>query len=206
MNQTLLAMEAFQFLLVKSVSSLGELAESGCHPVPSVDWWNVGVVYIFNNTLICIIWHYLSYSFFGIISIWQKLGAHAPSDEWQNQGAPVPSHDWQNLGAPSNKWRNLVTTPQKAYIPSNVLNASPINQAYSPYTSHDFIFTQLPHSYYFTTCILVLKCTNNGVFFEEIQDLHFPRKGGILALTSVNLEKNGLIVMSSVLPWKKELI
>ncbi len=32
---------------------------------------------------------------------------------------------------------------------------------------------QLPHSYYFTTRILVLKFTNKGVFFEEIQDLHF---------------------------------
>ncbi len=35
---------------------------------------------------------------------------------------------------------------------------------------------QLPHSYYFTICILVLKFANKGVFFEEIQDLHFPRK------------------------------
>ncbi len=35
---------------------------------------------------------------------------------------------------------------------------------------------QLPHSYYFTTHILVLKVVNKWVFFEEIQDLHFPRK------------------------------
>ncbi len=35
---------------------------------------------------------------------------------------------------------------------------------------------QLPHSYYFTTGILVLKLLNKGVFFEEIQDSHFPRK------------------------------
>ncbi len=51
---------------------------------------------------------------------------------------------------------------------------------------------QLPHSYYFTTPILVLKK------FEEIQDSHFPRKGGILVLASVNLEKKGLILMSSI--------
>ncbi len=37
---------------------------------------------------------------------------------------------------------------------------------------------QLPHSYYFTTRILVLKFANKGVFFEEIQDSHFPRKMG----------------------------
>ncbi len=38
--------------------------------------------------------------------------------------------------------------------------------------------SQLPYSYYFTTRILVLKFTNKGVFFEEIQDSHFPRKRG----------------------------
>ncbi len=37
---------------------------------------------------------------------------------------------------------------------------------------------QLPHSYYFTTPILVLKFMNKGVFFEEIQDSHCPRKRG----------------------------
>ncbi len=37
---------------------------------------------------------------------------------------------------------------------------------------------QLPHSYYFTTRILVLKFVNKGVFFEEFQDSHFPRKRG----------------------------
>ncbi len=37
---------------------------------------------------------------------------------------------------------------------------------------------QPPHSYYFTTPILVLKFVNKGVFFEEIQDSHFPRKMG----------------------------
>ncbi len=37
---------------------------------------------------------------------------------------------------------------------------------------------QLPHSYYFTTRILVLKFANKGVFFEEIQDSNFPRKRG----------------------------
>ncbi len=40
------------------------------------------------------------------------------------------------------------------------------------------ISPQLPHSYYFTTCILVLKLVNKGIFFEEIQDSHFHRKGG----------------------------
>ncbi len=38
--------------------------------------------------------------------------------------------------------------------------------------------SQLPHSYYFTTRILVLKFANKGVFFEEIQDSHIPRKRG----------------------------
>ncbi len=38
--------------------------------------------------------------------------------------------------------------------------------------------SQLPHSYYFITRILVLKFVNKGVFFEEIQDWHFPRKSG----------------------------
>ncbi len=37
---------------------------------------------------------------------------------------------------------------------------------------------QLPHSYCFTTRILVLKYANKGVFFKEIQDLHFPIKRG----------------------------
>ncbi len=37
---------------------------------------------------------------------------------------------------------------------------------------------QLSHSYYFTTRIIVLKFANKGVFFEEIQDSHFPRKRG----------------------------
>ncbi len=44
----------------------------------------------------------------------------------------------------------------------------PIQEIYPP--------SQLPHSYYFTTHILVLKFANKGVFFEEIQDLHFHRK------------------------------
>ncbi len=66
--------------------------------------------------------------------------------------------------------------------------------------------SQLPHSYYFTTRILVLKFVNKGVFFEEIQDFHFPRKGGILVLTSFNLLKKELILISSVLPWKRGFI
>ncbi len=37
---------------------------------------------------------------------------------------------------------------------------------------------QLPHSYYFTTRILVLKFVNKGVFFEEIPDSYIPRKRG----------------------------
>ncbi len=62
---------------------------------------------------------------------------------------------------------------------------------------HTGVGAQVPHSYYFTTRILVLKFANKGVFFEEIQDSHFHRKGGILVFTSVNLEKKGLF--SSVL-------
>ncbi len=43
--------------------------------------------------------------------------------------------------------------------------------------SHILVFvTQLPHSYYFTTRILVLTFVNKGIFFEEIQDSHFLRK------------------------------
>ncbi len=37
---------------------------------------------------------------------------------------------------------------------------------------------RLPHSYYFTTPILILKFVNKGIFCEEIQDSHFPRKRG----------------------------
>ncbi len=40
------------------------------------------------------------------------------------------------------------------------------------------ILSQLSQAYYFTTCILVLKFMNKGIFFEEIQDLHFPQKRG----------------------------
>ncbi len=61
---------------------------------------------------------------------------------------------------------------------------------------------QLPDSYSFITCILVLKFVNKGLFVEEIQDSHFSRNGCILVLTSMNLEKKGLFFMSSVLPWK----
>ncbi len=66
---------------------------------------------------------------------------------------------------------------------------------------------QLPHSYYFTKSILVLKFANKGVFCFRKSWIHiFLEKGGILVLTSVNLEKKGLILMSSVLPWKKVFI
>ncbi len=61
------------------------------------------------------------------------------------------------------------------------------------------IHAQLPHSYYFTTRILVLKFVNKGVFFEEIQDFHFHRKRGILVLTSLNLEEKGFILMFNLL-------
>ncbi len=37
---------------------------------------------------------------------------------------------------------------------------------------------QLPHSYYFTTRILVVKFANKVLFLKEIQDSHFPRKVG----------------------------
>ncbi len=62
--------------------------------------------------------------------------------------------------------------------------------------------SSLTHTTLFTTRILVLKFVNEGVILEEIHDSHFPRKRGILVLTSVNLEKNGLYFNSSVLQWK----
>ncbi len=52
--------------------------------------------------------------------------------------------------------------------------------------------TQLPHSYYFTTRILVLKFTNKGVFFEEIQDSHFPRKRGYFSTHLREFEEKGV--------------
>ncbi len=58
---------------------------------------------------------------------------------------------------------------------------------------------QLPHSYYFTTCILVLKFVNKGVFFEEIQYLHFHRKRGYLGTHLHEFGEKGVIFMSSVL-------
>ncbi len=57
---------------------------------------------------------------------------------------------------------------------------------------------QLPHSYYFTTRILVLKFTKKGVFMGKIQDSHFPRKREYF----MNVDKKGLILMSSILLWK----
>ncbi len=52
------------------------------------------------------------------------------------------------------------------------------------------------------TSILVLKFTNKGVFFEEIQDSHFPRKRGYFGNHVCEFGEKGLILMSSVLPWK----
>ncbi len=50
-----------------------------------------------------------------------------------------------------------------------------------------------PHSYYFTTCILVLKFVNKGVFFEEIQDLHVPRKRGYFGNHLCEFREKGVI-------------
>ncbi len=52
--------------------------------------------------------------------------------------------------------------------------------------------SQLPHSYYFTTRILVLKFANKGVYFEEIQDLHFPRKRGYFGTHLRKLGEKGV--------------
>ncbi len=61
---------------------------------------------------------------------------------------------------------------------------------------------QLPHSYYFTTRILVLKFENKGVFFEEIQDSYFPTKRGYFGTRLLEFGEKGVFFMSSVLPWK----
>ncbi len=58
---------------------------------------------------------------------------------------------------------------------------------------------QLPHSYYFTTHIIVLKFAIKGVFFEEIQDSHFPRKGGYFGAHFHEFGERGVILMSNVL-------
>ncbi len=65
---------------------------------------------------------------------------------------------------------------------------------------------QLPHSYYFTTCILALKFVNKGVFFEEIQDLHFSRKRRYFGTHLHEFGEKGVIFMSSVLPQKMGFI
>ncbi len=59
---------------------------------------------------------------------------------------------------------------------------------------------QLPRSFYFTTCILVLKFVNNEVFLRKSRIRIFLEKGGILVLNFVNLEKKRLFFMSSFLP------
>ncbi len=51
---------------------------------------------------------------------------------------------------------------------------------------------QLLHSYYFTTCNLVLIFVNKGVFFEEIQDSHFPRKRGYFGTHLLELGEKGV--------------
>ncbi len=59
------------------------------------------------------------------------------------------------------------------------------------HTDHRYHY-QLPHSYYFTTRILVLKFANEGVFFEEIQDLHFPRKNGYFSTHLLEVGEKGV--------------
>ncbi len=56
----------------------------------------------------------------------------------------------------------------------------------------DYDNRQLPHSYYFTTCILVLKFANKGVFLEEIQDSHFPRKRGYFGTHLCEFREKGV--------------
>ncbi len=58
--------------------------------------------------------------------------------------------------------------------------------------THGRYAPQLPHSYYFTTRILVLKFANKGVFFEEIQDLHFPRKRGYFGIHICEFGEKGV--------------
>ncbi len=52
--------------------------------------------------------------------------------------------------------------------------------------------TQIPHSYYFTTRILVLKFVNKGVLFEEIQDSHFHRKRGYFGTQLLEFGEKGV--------------
>ncbi len=73
---------------------------------------------------------------------------------------------------------------------------------YSMETLLKMILSQLSQAYYFTTCILVLKFMNKGIFFEEIQDLHFPQKRGYFGTHLCKFGEKGLFLMSSVLPWK----
>ncbi len=53
--------------------------------------------------------------------------------------------------------------------------------------------SHLPHSYYFTTHILVLKFVSKGISFEEIQDSHFPRKRGYFGTHLCEFVEKGII-------------
>ncbi len=53
-------------------------------------------------------------------------------------------------------------------------------------------WAQLPHSYHFTTRILVLKFVNKRVFFKEIQDSHFPRKKGYFGTHLIEFGEKGV--------------
>ncbi len=53
---------------------------------------------------------------------------------------------------------------------------------------------QLTHSYYFSTHTLVLKFVNKGVFFEEIQDSHFPKKKGYFGTHLLECGEKGVNV------------
>ncbi len=63
----------------------------------------------------------------------------------------------------------------------------------------------LRHSYYFTTSILVLKFANKGVFFEEIQDLHFPRKRGYFGTQLLEFGEKGVNFDVQCFTVKKEV-
>ncbi len=66
------------------------------------------------------------------------------------------------------------------YYPDTAVVPIILTQQWSllPQYSSGPYYPQLPHSYHFTTCILVLKFVNKRAFSEEIQDSHFPRKRG----------------------------
>ncbi len=62
--------------------------------------------------------------------------------------------------------------------------------------------SQLPHSYYFTTSILVLKFANKEVFFKGIQNWLFPRKRGYFCTHLHEFGEKGVNFDAQCLLWK----